>query len=260
MLCRNKQRGETAKAAIEQSTGSSKLELMIADVSLQSDVRRVATEFAAKEGSLDGLVCNAGALLHERTHTAEGLETTMAAHLVVGTYLLTELMLPALQKATEPRVVVVSSGGMYNTKWPGVGKALKAAADAKYSGQLQYAFAKRGQVLLCERWASIHADTGVKFVSCHPGWVATPGVDAAYGSKQSWLEPLRTMWQGAEGLCWLCVAPSAELESGEFYLDRETQPKHVSGTFRKETSVTQNTPAEVDALIEALAELTTSRL
>ncbi len=40
-----------------------------------------------------------------------------------------------------------------------------------------YAYAKRGQLLLCERWAA--AFPKVKVVSSHPGWTDTPGVEEA---------------------------------------------------------------------------------
>ena len=50
------------------------------------------------------------------------------------------------------RLVVVSSGGMYNTKFPAWEVA--TSLEGEYNGQLAYAYAKRGQVLLCERWAS----------------------------------------------------------------------------------------------------------
>ena len=40
------------------------------------------------ETKLDALVCNAGAMAHERTLTKEGVEITFASHLLFGTYLL----------------------------------------------------------------------------------------------------------------------------------------------------------------------------
>ncbi len=38
-----------------------------------------------------------------------------------------------------------------------------------------------GQVLLAERWAAAHP--AVKVVTCHPGWILTDGVEAAYGNR-----------------------------------------------------------------------------
>ena len=74
----------------------------------------LVAEFEAREPArqLDALVCNAGALLHERKMTSEGVEMTSATHLIFGSYLLTELLLPALNRAKAPRVLLVSSGGM----------------------------------------------------------------------------------------------------------------------------------------------------
>jgi len=107
-------------------------------------------------------------------------------------------------------------------------------------------------VLLCERWAEDQGEE-TAFVSCHPGWVDTPGVDAAYGSSKKWLEPLRSMWEGSEGICWLCAAPRDQLKSGEFYLDREPQPKHLPARLCKNFTV--NTSEEVDDMMNKLCKL-----
>jgi dehydrogenase/reductase SDR family protein 12 len=79
-------------------------------------------------------------------------EATFASHLLYGSYLMTQLALPHLQQSDDPRVVLVSSGGMYNTPFPKWEVA--SGQSGKYDGQLAYAYAKRGQVLLCERWAA----------------------------------------------------------------------------------------------------------
>ena len=113
-------------------------------------MRAMWARVAASTERLDGLVCNAGVLLHERTLTSEGVETTFACHLLFGTYLLGSLAMPLLEATPGARIVAVSSGGMYNTPWPAWD--LAAAAEGQpYSGNLAYAYAKRGQVLLAER-------------------------------------------------------------------------------------------------------------
>jgi hypothetical protein len=55
---------------------------------------------------------------------------------------------------------------MYNGKFPSWETATNTG-NSKYDGQFAYVHAKRGQVLLCERWAEMFPR--VKVVSCHPG-------------------------------------------------------------------------------------------
>lgn len=62
---------------------------------------------------------------------------------VLGTYTLTELMLPLLEKAApDARVITVSSGGMYSTP---LLKDLQFSGN-KFDGVEQYARNKRVQV------------------------------------------------------------------------------------------------------------------
>ena len=91
-------------------------------------------------------------------------------------------------------MLFVSSGGMYITPWPGWAAANDAPAS-EYKQELAYAYAKRGQVLLAEAWASDPFFTGISIVSCHPGWTDTPGLDGWIGRGKAALAPLRTLWQ-----------------------------------------------------------------
>lgn len=126
----------------------------------------------------------------------------------------------------------------------------------KYDGNLVYAYAKRGQVLLAEVWAKEYPD--IKVVSSHPGWTLTEAVDAAYGDSKKYLEPLRTPWEGAEGIAWLLACPFNSIESGAFYLDRVSQVKHVAGPFFTEGSFTKNSEAEVAEMMKQLQTWTSS--
>jgi len=263
MLCRNPNRANEAKDSIIKSTNNSNVYVLLGDCGLERDIRRTFEEFLQNqreitgndEVSLDGVICNAGALMNERTVTDEGLEVTFASHLLFGTYLLGQLAMPYLQRTPNSRFIAVSSGGMYNTKFPSWEDATSLSSK-KYDGQFAYAYAKRGQVLLCEEWAKLYPE--VKIITAHPGWTLTEGVDAAYGESKSYLEPLRSLWQGAEGIIWLCVAPVNEIVSGSFYLDRSPQVKHLSGVFFGEGSYTKNTIKEVKDLLDKLSLWSTS--
>lgn len=259
MICRNRERAEAAQKSIVESTGNQDVHVLLGDCGLEKDIRRMWDEFLnisqnsyqSRVLRLDGLICNAGALLNHKTFTSEGVEVTFATHLLFGTYLLTNLAIDILQRTPHSRVIAVSSGGMYNTKFPSWDVATSTGPQ-NYDGQFAYAYAKRGQVLLCERLAEMHPR--VKFFSCHPGWTQTEAVDAAYGESKKYLEPLRTTWQGAEGIIWLTLAPTSSLQNGGFYLDRAPQVKHMAGPFFSEGSFTKNTRDEVDIMMARLSQ------
>lgn len=258
MICRNLDKGNQVKNNIIEQTKNPKVYVLQADCGLEADIRRVWEEFqqhqqnnnSNQELRLDALICNAGALLNERTLTSEGVEVTFATHLLFGTYLLGSLAFSLLNKTPDSRLIAVSSGGMYNTKFPEFPIATATNPEVKYDGQFAYAYAKRGQVLLCEQWAKEYPN--VKVVSCHPGWTLTEGVEAAYGENKKYLEPLRTLWQGAEGIAWLALTSSKNIETGAFYLDRSPQVKHMAGPFFSEGSHTKNTPEETQQMMNQL--------
>jgi len=80
----------------------------VADLSMQSDVRRVAQALNAALPRIDVLINNAGALFVRREETGEGIERTWALN-HLGYFLLTNLMLGALRQSRSARVVNVAS-------------------------------------------------------------------------------------------------------------------------------------------------------
>ena len=252
MLCRSAERAESAKRDIISLTNNSNVNILLGDVSEPSHIQRIVKEFG--EDKLDVLVCNAGALFNDRRVNSDGKEVTLMSHLVCGSYQLTKLLLPKLRAVKdEARVIYVSSGGMYNSKFPSWEQAASIGQyESKYDGNFAYTYAKRGQILLAEQFAKEFPE--ISFVSAHPGWTLTAGVESAYGDNAKYLNPLRTTWEGSEGICWLMSTPKNSLKSGEFYLDREVQRKHIGGLFMSEGSFTKNSQDEVDALMKHLKE------
>ena len=254
MLCRSKDRAEKARAEIIEETKAKEanVKILLADVGELSQVRSAVKELQAKEDRVDVLVCNAGVLLNDRKETSEGNEVTFSAHFLGGSYLLSNLLLPQLKAAgSEARVVYVTSGGMLISKFPSWNVATnQPGCGEKYDGTNSYTYAKRGQVLLAERMATAEPD--VAFVTGHPGWTGTNAVDDAFGDDKKYLEPMRTEWQGAEGIAWLMSTERKNLEPGAFFLDRSTQKKHIAGPFMSEGSFTKNKQSEVDEMMEKL--------
>ncbi len=85
------------------------------DVSSLGSVRSFAEALAAEVGDLHALVHNAGVLTPERRIGEDGFELTLATH-VLGPMLMTELLTPLLAEAASPRVIFVTSGGMYTER------------------------------------------------------------------------------------------------------------------------------------------------
>src|SRR5499433_3815231 len=94
---RNVERAAASAARIKAATGAT-VEFLLADLSSQADIRRLANEFLARHSRLDVLVNNAGAIFKRRLESVDGIEMTWALN-HMSYFLLTNLLLGALQAA-----------------------------------------------------------------------------------------------------------------------------------------------------------------
>ena len=112
-------RDETkAKAAVEQLKAESHnlaIDYFIADFSSQKSVRQVAERIKQKLTVIDVLVNNAGGVYPSFALSEDGLEMTIATN-HFGPFLLTNLLLPLIEKSSEGRIVNVSSRSHYRGK------------------------------------------------------------------------------------------------------------------------------------------------
>jgi NAD(P)-dependent dehydrogenase (short-subunit alcohol dehydrogenase family) len=229
LLCRSRERGEAAAEQIRSQTGNQRVWVEEVDVSRLASVRSAAARL--RESPVDVLVHNAGVLPERRLETEDGLELTFATH-VVGPFLLTQLLRPALEKSTDARVIWVSSGGMYTRRlevddpnWE----------EREYDGVLAYAETKRAQVVLAELWADELRGTAVVVNSMHPGWADTPSVKTSlptfYRLTRSFL---RTPAEGADTVVWLAASPRASQWTRCFFFDRSIRRTYLL-PFTKES-------------------------
>jgi len=219
LLCRDPERGSAARDAIADETRNPHVHLDLVDVSSLASIRDFAGHLEAPR--VDVLVHNAGVLPPERELTPDGLELTVATHLV-GPFLLTSLLRSKLRAA---RVVFVSSGGMY-AKRLDLDAMLSTAGP--YDGVAAYAYTKRGQVVLSEMWARELSAAGTIVNAMHPGWAATKAVERSL--PRFWRlmrKRLRTPEQGADTALWLAVAERVAGETGKFWFDRRPVPTHL---------------------------------
>ncbi|WP_046315951.1 SDR family NAD(P)-dependent oxidoreductase [Mycobacterium sp. UM_Kg1] len=222
MVGRDPERTERARAELAAENPAADLRVEVCDVADLAAVRQFATGLAARLPRLDVLVHNAGVLPAERAETADGHEITLATH-VLGPILMTELLVPALAASDDPRVILMSSGGMYT-------QALAVDdpeyREGHYSGTTAYARTKRMQValtpVLAERWKA----RGISVYCMHPGWSDTPGVVTSLPTFQKLTKPLlRSPQQGADTAVWLAATTPAP-PAGGFWHDRRQRPEH----------------------------------
>ena len=167
MVCRNRARGEAARADIERKTGRAP-RLFVGDLGLMADVRRLAAEITTWAPRIDVLVNNAGVLQRHRESNAEGREPTWAIN-HLGPFLLTDLLLDAIKAAAPSRIVTVSSGahlgGEINFD------DLEGAGG--FAAWRAYGQSKLANLLFTRELARRLEGTGVTANALHPGVVAT---------------------------------------------------------------------------------------
>jgi len=201
------------------------------DLDRLSSVRALAARVDA-HGPIDALVHNAGAMFAERTTTEDGLERTWQVH-GVAPFLLTMLLVPHLTTRHDPRVVWVSSGGMYTERLV----VRRLDSPRGYRPAVAYARAKRAQVELTrELHHRLGARTGIAFHAMHPGWVRTPGLRGSLPTFARLVGPLlRSPEEGADTILHLLLAERSgadddPLSGGAFWADR--QPRSIDRLAR----------------------------
>ena len=112
LVCRNKDRAQKAIDEIKRTTGNDSIDLIVSDLLLQKEVRRVVNHFLGTHSRLDVLINNAGSNFHRYKETEDGIEQTMALNYFTP-FLLSNLLLDILKKSAPSRIVNVSSVGHF---------------------------------------------------------------------------------------------------------------------------------------------------
>jgi NAD(P)-dependent dehydrogenase (short-subunit alcohol dehydrogenase family) len=225
---RDPERGGLAVEEIRaESTGGS-VELILADLAVRAEVRRLAEEFRERHDRLDVLINNAGLVQSERTETPDGIETTLAVN-HLASFLLTNLLLDLLKKSAPSRIVTVSSEAQ---RWGNMDfEDLQSRRD--YKGMPVYGMTKLANIMFTYELAERLKGTGVTSTCVHPG-----AVNTRFGANNRGPMTLlfrlskpfmRTPQQGADTLIYLASSWEVEGISGKYYSDRKwIEPQGVA--------------------------------
>lgn len=223
LVSRTRAKGEETQVEIKQATGNPHVELLVADLSLLTDVRRLATEFHHTSSYLHLLVNNAGCAYPTRTLTSEGLEATLMVN-YLAPFLLTELLLNTLKASAPARIVNVSSAQHANAHI----EFDNLQGEKKYGNLSSYNQAKLALLLWTYELAHRLEGTGVTVNALHPGITATnfpsgmTGV-LAWGMRLS-TPLLLTPEKGAQTTLYLATSPEVDGVTGKYFVkSRETK-------------------------------------
>jgi retinol dehydrogenase-14 len=226
IIGRDRVRTEDAAREIRAS-GGGRVDLFIADLSSQSEVRKLAEELLQSLARIHALINNAGGYFDTRHVTVDGLERTFALN-HLAPFLLTSLLLEKLKQSASARVVTVSS----NAHATGRIDFSDLQGERSYSGARAYSQSKLANVLFSYELARRLKGTSVTANALHPGVVSTSfGAEDPATVQRIFIPFLRRFMKspahGAATSIHLASAPELEQVTGRYFAN--SHPKKSSG-------------------------------
>ena len=211
---------DEAAQEIADATGA-KVETLVCDLASLDSVRAAAKEANDRFEKIDLLINNAGVMAPPLERTAEGFELQFGTN-HVGHFLLTNLLMPLVEKGDRPRIVNLSSRGHH---FDHVHFDDPNYEERDYEKWAAYGQSKTANILFSVGLEQRLGDKGVHAYALHPGGIQTNLGRHMTEEDMTWMmnrikkmaeksgeEPqsFKTIPQGAATTCW--VATTDELE------------------------------------------------
>jgi len=266
-VARNAERGARVVEQVSRESGNPRIEFMRADLSSLADVRRLAQEIRARHPRIHVLVNNAGALFALRQESVDGIEMTLALN-HLGPFLLTNLLLDAIEAAAPSRIVNVASEAhedveRFDFDDPQAKKRpypRSEAANLLYSLALpwshpafkQYAYTKLANILFTTELARRSEGIGVTVNALHPGMVATEfgRGNGTYGWLMQRYMAARGISpeEGARTIVYLATSPDVQNISGRYFVKCRPQAPSLAAQDREDAARLWQLSFEMTAL------------
>jgi NAD(P)-dependent dehydrogenase (short-subunit alcohol dehydrogenase family) len=235
IIARDPSRGQAAAAAIREAAGHERVRFLAADLADQSQLRAAAAEVLREHARIDVLVNNAGGLFGRRSVTADGIERTFALN-HLSYFLMTHLLLPALQRAAPARIVNVASAAHKSVTLD----FNDLQGEEHYDRWIAYKRSKLANVMFTYELARRIEGSGVTANALHPGFVATE-IGTRHGFVPGLLWGLGTLAavspeEGAKTSIYLASSPEVAGVSGR-YFSRGREKRSSEASYDRDASL-----------------------
>ena len=241
---RRRERGEATLERIRREVAGAAPDLLLADLSVQAEIRTLAARLLERYPAIRVLVNNAGIVNLRRELTADGLEATFAVN-HLGSFLLTTLLLDRLRASAPARVVNVASDAHRFGRLD----LADLQNERSYRSMRVYGQSKAANLLFTQELARRLAGSGVTVNAMHPGAVATRLGQQNGAFARVLTRALsvffRTPAQGADTAVWLATALELEGVSGRYFTSRR---EHVPAPHARDPEVARRLFEESERL------------
>lgn len=234
MGCRSLERGKAALAEVRRQSGNDGAELVQMDLSSPASIRAAAEGLVEGGAALDVVIHNAASFditRKQRVLTDDGVELTWATN-HLGPVLLTDLLLPALRRAEQGRLILISSKGLIAHPRLRVDLEDPEFEDRKFGVQKAYYQSKLAQVCYLFELAEQLADTAI---TVHGVRVTNVKIDTSrYPDMPKallWIYSMKSAFsispaEMAETYTWLAAGDAAGQVTGRYWdsIDRSAKP------------------------------------
>lgn len=218
-----------AADAIAEETGA-KVDTLVADLASLDSVRKAADEANERFEKIDLLINNAGVMACDEAKTADGFEMQFGTN-HIGHFLLTNLLMPLVEKGERPRIVNLSSRGHHIAP---VDFDDPNFENRPYEKWQSYGQSKTANVLFAVGLEERLADRGIHAFALHPGGIHTnlgrhmseedmnnlrARIQKAAEERGEEPQPFKTIPQGAATTCWVATADELESAGGLYCED-----------------------------------------
>jgi NAD(P)-dependent dehydrogenase (short-subunit alcohol dehydrogenase family) len=226
VAARDMGKGEEVAKSVREATGNDQVDVIACDLGSLAKIRECAGAVLAKYDAIDLLINNAGVMACPQAATADGFEMQFGTN-HIGHFLLTNLLMPAVEKATNARIVNLSSRGHH---FDTVHFDDPHFENREYDKWASYGQSKTANIMFSVGLERRLAAKGIHAYAVHPGGIQTNlGRHLTQEDIAALLKRMeenagesvafKTVEAGAATTCYAATAPEIEGKGGVYLED-----------------------------------------